>query len=68
MLYKSCSSEKQRRFTAEIAIHYSGRENLEMPAIWVFPEILVCLECGNSLFVIPETELTKMLEGISGAS
>jgi hypothetical protein len=65
MLCKSCGSEKQRKFTAEIAIHFPGRKNLEMPPIWVFPEVVVCLECGNSLFVIPETELTRMLEGIS---
>jgi hypothetical protein len=67
MRCKSCGSEKQRKFTAEIAIHFPGRKNLEMPAIWVFPEIIVCLECGNSLFVVPETELTKMLESISEA-
>ena len=67
MRCKSCGSEKQRKFTAEIAIHFPGRENLEMPAVWVFPEIIVCLECGNSLFVIPETERMKMLEGISKA-
>jgi hypothetical protein len=67
MLCKSCGSEKQRQFKAEIAIHFPGRENLEMPTIWVFPEVVVCLECGNSLFVIPETELAKMLEGISEA-
>ena len=65
MRCKSCGSEKQRKFTAEIAMHFPGRKNLEMPAIWVFPEIIVCLECGNSLFVVPEAELTKMSEGIS---
>jgi hypothetical protein len=67
MLCKSCGSEKQRKFTAEIAIHFPGRKNLEMPPIWVFPDIIVCLGCGTSLFVIPEAELTKMLQGISEA-
>jgi hypothetical protein len=67
MLCNSCGSEKQRKFKAEIAIHFPGRKNLAMPTIWVFPEVVVCLECGKSLFVVPETELTKMSEGISEA-
>jgi hypothetical protein len=67
MLCKSCGSEKQRKFKAEIAIHFPGRKNVEVPTIWVSPDIIVCLDCGNSLFVIPETELTTMLKDISEA-
>ena len=67
MLCKSCGSGKQRKFTAEVTIHFPGHKNLDMPTIWVFPEIIVCLECGDSLFVVPETELTKMIEATSEA-
>jgi len=57
MACKSCGSAKQRKFTAEIAIHFPGMKGLEKPIVWVFPDLLVCLNCGNAEFAIPETEL-----------
>ena len=38
----------------------------DKPAVFVFPELLVCLRCGTTQFVIPETELC--LIAISDAS
>lgn len=32
-----CKSPGRRVFTAEMNIHFPGRENLDKPAIWAFP-------------------------------
>ena len=57
MACKSCKSENQSNFNAEIAIHFPGRKGLEKPLVWVFPKLVVCLDCGFTEFAIPETEL-----------
>jgi hypothetical protein len=57
MICKSCSSENQRRFTSEINIHFPGLKNLDKPPVFVFPKLLVCMDCGFTEFNIPETEL-----------
>ena len=53
----SCQSANKRIFNGEIAIHFSGLEGLDKPIAWVFPKLLVCLNCGLTEFAIPETEL-----------
>jgi hypothetical protein len=57
---RSCASEKQREFATEINIHFSGRENLSKPPVFVFPKILVCLDCGFSEFTTSESELARL--------
>ena len=32
-------------------------ESSQLPLVWVFPEVLVCLDCGVAVFAVPETEL-----------
>ena len=64
---KSCGSNKQSKFLAEIAIHFPGLKGLEKPIVWVFPQLLVCLNCGNTEFVVPETEL-RLLGDAAGRS
>jgi hypothetical protein len=54
---KSCGLEKHREFTAEIAIHFPGLNGLEKPIVWLFPNLIVCLNCGNAEFAVPESEL-----------
>ena len=44
-------------FKAEISIHFPGPKKLDMPIVWVFPTIKICLECGRTEFDIPESEL-----------
>ena len=60
MICKSCSSENQRRFTSEINIHFPGLKNLDKPPVFVFPKLLVCMDCGFTEFNIPETELQRL--------
>jgi len=57
----TCSCRSARReFKAEVCIHFSGIENLDKPAVFVFPSLSVCPECGAAEFVIGEIELRKL--------
>jgi hypothetical protein len=38
-------------------------KNVEKPVVFVFPEILVCLDCGSAEFVMPEAELRQLAKG-----
>ena len=59
-----CDSGNQVEFPSEIAIHFSGRENLDKPHVFVFPNIKICLDCGFSGFVMAEKELLLLREKI----
>jgi hypothetical protein len=63
MTCKSCSSENQRKFNSEINVHLSGLKNLDKPPVFVFPKLLICMDCGFAEFAIPETELHMLGEG-----
>ena len=60
-----CQSANQSTFNGEIAIHFPGRKGLEKPIVWVFPKLLVCLNCGFTEFTVPEAELRRLVEGDS---
>lgn len=57
MTCKSCSSGNQRKFTSEICVHFPGLKNLDKPPVFVYPKVLVCMDCGFTEFAIPEMEL-----------
>ena len=57
MTCRTCGSQSQTEFGAEICIHFPGLKNLDKPAVMVFPKLLVCLECGFAQFTVPEAEL-----------
>jgi hypothetical protein len=60
MSCKSCGSDKQNEFEAEINIHFRGLKGLDQPAILVFPQLVMCLNCGFAEFTVPETELRPL--------
>jgi hypothetical protein len=60
---KSCGSDRQKKFTGEIVIHFPGLKNVDKPAVWVFPDVLVCLNCGSAEFAVPEAELRVLVTG-----
>jgi hypothetical protein len=39
-----------------------GGRHLDKPIVWVFPKLLVCLDCGFTEFPVPETELRVLRE------
>jgi hypothetical protein len=63
----SCGSENLGKFGAEVAIHFRGLKELDKPIIWVFPEILVCLDCGAAQFAVPEGQLRLLAKGKAAA-
>jgi hypothetical protein len=60
---KSCKSLNQSKFTAEIAIQVPELNNIDKPVVWVFPEVVVCLNCGTAEFAVPEAELRELAKG-----
>jgi len=59
---KSCGSLNQNKFTAEMGIHFRGLKNIDKPVVWIFPELIVCLNCGTTEFVVPEPALRQLAE------
>jgi hypothetical protein len=63
MLCKVCGSIIERKFKAEMGVRSFELEKLANPAVWVFPELFVCLDCGTTEFTVPKTELRLLAEG-----
>jgi len=57
-----CGSDRQGKFNGEAAIHFPGLQGLDKPIVWVFPQLLVCLNCGIAQFAVPEAELSVLAE------
>jgi hypothetical protein len=64
---KSCGSVNERKFSAEIGIHFPGLKSIDKPVAWVIPEIVVCLDCGTAEFAVPEAELRQLAKGDAAA-
>ncbi len=65
---KSCGSANQSKFTAETAIHFPGLKNIDKPVVWVFPELVVCMNCGTAEFPVPKAELRELAKGDAAAA
>ena len=65
---KSCGSVNQSKFTGEIGIHFPGLQNLDKPVVWVFPVLVVCLDCGTAEFAIPEEDRLQLVTGAAAAA
>ena len=63
MRCKSCGSENVGNFNSEVAIHFPGLENIHEPAVFVFPNLVVCRDCGFLEFVLPAGELRALTKG-----
>lgn len=57
---KSCGTTNQSEFSAEICIHFLEPKDLDKPPMFVFPKIVICLDCGFTEFAMPETELRRL--------
>lgn len=44
-------------------LHFPGHEGLARPTVWLFPAVVVCLNCGFAEFSIPEKELQDLRSG-----
>ena len=63
MSCRLCGADELSQFTGELAIHFPGLRNLDKPIVYAFPNIRVCLNCGNAEFSIPEPELFVLAIG-----
>jgi hypothetical protein len=59
----SCRSDHLARFSGEVAIHFPGLEGLDIPIVWVFPELVICMDCGIAQFAVPEANLRQLVRG-----
>jgi len=60
---KSCGSVNQSKISGEIGIRCPGLKNIDKSIVWVFPELIVCLDCGITEFVVPKDELRLLGRG-----
>jgi hypothetical protein len=51
-----------------MGIHFPGLKNIDKPVVWVFPEVVVCLDCGMTQFAVPEAELRLHAKGGAAAA
>jgi hypothetical protein len=58
MSCRSCGSNNQAHYDAEINIHL--RRDRDMAALLVFPKLVICLDCGAVEFTIAEAELRQL--------
>ena len=57
-----CKSANVRVFSAEMNIHFPGKENLDTPSVMVFPPVTICLDCGCADFAVYGEPLKKLRE------
>jgi len=60
---KFCGSDRQKKFSAEMAIHFPY---IDEPHVFVFAELLVCQHCGKAEFTIPEDRLRLLMKQLPG--
>ena len=56
----SCGSANLSNLGGELALRFRGLQNLDKPTLFVFPEVVACLDCGASKFEIPQPELHRL--------
>ena len=65
MRCNSCGSVDQKKFIGEMGIRSQGLNGLNKPIVFVFPQLVVCMDCGAAEFVMPEAELRELAKGES---
>jgi hypothetical protein len=63
MQCKTCGSNNQAEFGAEISVHFPVLKNLDQPPVLVFPKLLICLDCGFVEFTLSESEVLLVATG-----
>jgi len=64
----SCGSSRSLELLGEICMHFpGGLESLNMPLIWAYPKVVVCLDCGFAEFTMRESELKPIRDNLGKA-
>lgn len=59
---QQCGAVSHGEFPAEVCIHFPGPENLSKPAVFVFPRLWVCMNCGTAQFRVARAELQRLAQ------
>jgi hypothetical protein len=65
---KRCASEAQQEFAGELSVIFPGPQGLNLSPVYICQHILVCSDCDFAEMVIPESELDRLREGMTGSS
>ena len=57
MACNACGLVNQRKFLSEVDIHFPKLIDVKKSPVLVYPELLVCLNCGKTEFTVPKAEL-----------
>jgi hypothetical protein len=60
MTCNSCGSVNQGEFSSEVDIHFPGLRNVKKSPVLVYPELLLCLDCGKAEFTVPKDQLALL--------
>jgi hypothetical protein len=44
-----------------MGIRFMGLKNRDKPTVWVFPQLLVCMDCGFAEFNLPEADREQLV-------
>jgi hypothetical protein len=67
MSCKACRSENQTLFPSEICIHFPGGiAALSKEHVMMFPQLLICFDCGFTECLVPEAELRHLAKDSVG--
>jgi ribosomal protein L40E len=64
---RACGSTELRTYNSELALHAPGRGNLAKRALFLFPQVSVCRDCGAARFTVPVSELHSWLNELDAA-
>jgi hypothetical protein len=51
-----------------MGIHFLGLKNIDKPVVWVFPELVVCFDCGIAEFAVPGAQLRLLAKDDAAAA
>jgi len=54
---RNCTSNNQNEFRAEMSIVHPGLKDLAKPPVLMWTNVLACLDCGFTEFLLVEEEL-----------
>jgi hypothetical protein len=64
MTCQACGLRNKTEFSAEMIVHLSGLRDIDYSGVFVFPKVLVCMDCGSARFKFSETELALLAVAI----
>jgi hypothetical protein len=61
-----CASNNEVEFPAEMILHFpfSGLQDLNKNGVFIYPKVLVCLDCGYSRFTTREADVAALAKGV----